>query len=227
MQGLGDFFCIMERDFLGLSDEEDLHGDGRWETSEIIVLGEVPINMFDGRAVVRKSSEGGAMPIVHMLRLAGHDLDANLPIGETDERNNTGFMDDRLRALGVRKTMGDRDMTVSFGVDSRHLTAEELPVNGGVIPLIDSNIIMNHLMENSVLNEGFGKVYADVDTEDKILVAVLAEETLLAAGEGEFAEEAFGVGEADGDGRELSAEKAGIEVVKTGLYVRDSGGHGD
>ena len=28
MQGLGDFFCIMERDFLGLSDEEDLHGDG-------------------------------------------------------------------------------------------------------------------------------------------------------------------------------------------------------
>lgn len=118
-------------------------------------------------------------------------------------------------------------MTVAFGVDTCHLMAEELPVNGGVIPLIDSNIIMNHLMEDRVLDERFGKVYADVDTEDEVFIAVLAEETVFAAGEGEFAEEAFGVGEADGDGRELSAEKAGIEVVKAGLYVRDSGGHGD
>ena len=132
MQGLGDFFRIMERDFLGLSDEEDLHGDGRWETREIIVLGEVPIDLRNGGAVVRKGSEGGAMPIVHMLRLAGYDLNAELTIGETDERNNTGFMNDRLRALGVRKTMGDRDMTVPFSVDSRHLTAEELAVRGGV-----------------------------------------------------------------------------------------------
>jgi len=227
MQGLGDFFCIMERDFLGLSDEEDLHGDGRWETREIIVLGEVPIDLRNGGAVVRKSSEGGAMPIVHMLRLAGHDLNAELTIGETDERKNTGFMNNRLRALGVRETMRDRYMTVPFGVDSRHLTAEELPVNGGVIPLINSDIKMDHLMEDRVLNEGFGEVNADVYAKDKILVAVLAEETVFAAGEGEFAEEAFGVREADGDGRELPAEKAGIEVVKTGLYVRDSGGHGD
>ena len=227
MQGLGDFFCIMERDFLGLSDEEDLHGDGRWETREIIVLGEVPINMFDGGPVDRKSSEGGVMPIPYMLFLAWHDLNAELTIGETDERNNTSFMNDRLRALGVRETMRDRYMTVPFGVDTCHLTAEELPVNGGVIPLIDSNIIMDHLMENSVLNEGFWEVNADVYAKDKILVAVLAEETVFAAGEGEFAEEAFGVREADGDGRELPAEKAGIEVVKAGLYVRDSGGHGD
>ena len=132
MQGLGDFFCIMERDFLGLSDEEDLHGDGRWETREIIVLGEVPIDLRNGGAVVRKGSEGGAMPIVHMLRLAGHDLNAELTIGETNDSYNTGFMDDRLCSLGVRKTMGDRDMTVSFGVDTCHLTAEELPVSGGV-----------------------------------------------------------------------------------------------
>ena len=227
MQGLGDFFCIMERDFLGLSDEEDLHGDRRWETREIIVLGDVPIDLRNGGAVVRKGSEGGAMPIVHMLRLAGHDLNAELTIGETDERNNTGFMNDRLCSLVVRETMRDRYMTVSFGVDSRHLTAEELPVNGGVITLIDSNIIMNHLMEDRVLDERFGKVYADVDTEDEVFIAVLAEETVFAAGEGEFAEEAFGVREADGDGRKRPTEKAGSEVVKTGLYVRDSGGHGD
>ena len=132
MQGLGDFFCIMERDFLGLSDEEDLHGDGRWETREIIVLGEVPIDLRNVGAVVRKGSEGDAMPIVHMLRLAGHDLNAELTIGETDERNNTGFMDDRLSSLVVRETMRDRYMTVPFGVYSRHFAAEELAVRGGV-----------------------------------------------------------------------------------------------
>ena len=167
------------------------------------------------------------MPIPYMLFLAWHDLNANLPIGETNDSNNTSFMNDRLRALGVRETMRDRYMTVSFGVDSRHLTAEELPVNGGVIPLINSDIKMDHLMEDRVLNEGFGEVNADVYAKDKILVAVLAEETVFAAGEGEFAEEAFGVGEADGDGRKRPTEKAGVEVVKTGLYVRDSGGHGD
>ena len=132
VQGLGEFFSILERDFSRLIDEKDFHGDRRGKTSEIIILGEVPINMFDGGPMDRKSSEGGVMPIPYMLVLAGHDLDANLPIGETDERNNTGFMNDRLRALGVRKTMRDRYMTVSFGVDSRHLTAEELPVNGGI-----------------------------------------------------------------------------------------------
>ena len=79
-------------------------------------------------------------------------------------------------------------------------------------------------MEDRVLDERFGKVYADVDTEDEVFIAVLAEETLLAAGKGEFAEEAFGVGEADGYGRKRPTEKAGVEVVKAGLYVRDSGG---
>ena len=52
---------------------------------------------------------------------------------------------------------------------------------------------MDHLMEDRVLDERFGKVYADVDTEDEVFIAVLAEEALFAAGESDFAEEAFGV----------------------------------
>lgn len=44
-------------------------------------------------------------------------------------------------------------------------------------------------------------------------------------GEGEFAEERAGMGELDGDGRQGTAEKTGIELIKTGLDVGDGGNH--
>ena len=44
-------------------------------------------------------------------------------------------------------------------------------------------------------------------------------------GEGEFAEESAGMGKLDGNGRERPAEKAGVEVVKAGLDVRERGEH--
>ena len=131
------------------------------------------------------------MPVTDMLGLVGHDFDAYSTIGKTDDGDGAGFMDDSLCALGVGEAVGNGDMAVAFCIDTFHLTAEELAVGGSVMELVDRDVIMNHLMEDSIFDEGFGQVETGVDTENEILVAVFAEETLLAAGEGDFAEEAF------------------------------------
>ena len=128
-------------------------------------------------------------------------------------------MDDGLGFFGLGEAVRDGDMAVAFGIDTRHLAAEEPAVGGGVMPLIDSDIVMDHLMENRVLNEGLGKVNADIYTEDKILIAVTAEEALFATGEGDLAEEAFGVREFDGDRRKGPTKIAGIVLVKAGLDI--------
>lgn len=131
------------------------------------------------------------MPVTDMLGLVGHDFDAYSTIGETDDGDCAGFMDDGLCALGVGEAVGNGDMAVAFCIDTFHLTAEELAVGGSVMELVDRDVIMNHLMEDSIFDEGFGQVNAGIDTEDEVLIAVATEEPLLAASEGDFAEEAF------------------------------------
>ena len=42
-------------------------------------------------------------------------------------------------------------MTVSFFVDTRHLGTEEFAMSRGIFPLINRDIIMNHLVQNGVL----------------------------------------------------------------------------
>ena len=166
------------------------------------------------------------MPVTDVLGVVRDDLDACFAVGEGDEGEGAGFMDDRLCALFVREAVGDGDVTVIEGIDTRHVFAEESAVGGGVAELVDGDVIVDHLMEDGVLDEGFGQVDAGVDAEDEVLIAVAAEETLLAAGEGEFAEEAFGVGEADGDRRKGAVEVTGVVGVEMGLYVGDGGDHG-
>ncbi len=129
------------------------------------------------------------------------------------------FMDDGLGFFGFGEAVRDGDVAVAFGINTRHLTAEELAMGGGVVVLVDGNVIMNHLMEDGVLDEGFWEVNADVDTEDEVFVAVTTEETLLAAGEGDLAEEAFCVGEFDGDRRQRPTKIAGVVLVKAGLDI--------
>lgn len=137
------------------------------------------------------------------------------------DRYNAGLVDDGLCFFGFGKAVGDGDVAISFSVDTRHLTAEELAVDGGVFPLIYSNVVMNHLMKDGVFDEGFGKVNTDIYTEDKILIAVTSKETLFAAGKGDLAEEAFGVGELDGDRWQRPAEIACVVLVKAGLDIRN------
>ena len=118
-------------------------------------------------------------------------------------------------------------MTVAFGVDALHLPAEELAVGGGVMELVDGDVIMDHLMEDGILDELFGQVKTGIDTEDKMVIGPRTEEPFAMFDEGEFAEERAGIGEFNRDRRQGPAEKAGIELIKTGLDVINRGDQGD
>ena len=167
------------------------------------------------------------MPVTDMLGLIRDHLDAYSTVREPDDRDSAGFMDDSLCALGIREAVGNSDMAVAFGVDAVHLTAKELAVGGSVMELIDSDVVMDHLMEDGIFDEGFGEVNAGVDTEDEVLVSETTEEALFAADESDFAEEAFGVGQFDRDRRKGSVEIADVEFVKAGLDVGNRGLHVD
>ncbi len=114
-------------------------------------------------------------------------------------------------------------MTVAFGIDSCHLTAEEFAVGRGVMQLIHSNIIMDHLMENCILNEFFGQIKTGVDAEDKMVICPSTKRPFAMLDEGEFAKKRAGIAEFDRNRWECAAEKAGVELVKAGLYVGDGG----
>ena len=65
--------------------------------------------------------------------------------------------------LLLGEAVRDGYMSVAIGIDARHLAAEKPAVGGGVAKLIDRDIIMDHLMEDGVLNEVFGEVETRVD----------------------------------------------------------------
>ena len=209
-----------ERERGRIRDEIDLHRNGRREACKVVIIGLNPLNRGD-----REMSHCRFMPVIDVSELGGYHFDAGLAVCEANNGDCPGLMHDRLGALGIGKAVGNSYMAVCFGVDPIHFAAEEKTVSGGVVELIESDIIMDHLMEDRVLNEGFREVNTRVDTEHEVLVAVLPEKALFAASEGEFAEEAFGVGEADGDGRERPTEETGIEIIKAGLDVGDGGDH--
>ena len=62
-------------------------------------------------------------------------------------------------------------MTVAFVVNAFHKLAEEASVGGGVAEVVESDVIMDHLMENGILHQLFGQIKAGIDTEDEILVS--------------------------------------------------------
>ena len=67
-------------------------------------------------------------------------------------------------------------MAVTFGIDAFHKLTEKAAVSRGVAEVVESDVIMDHLMEDGVLDEFFGQVEAGIDTEDEMLVSNGAEE---------------------------------------------------
>ena len=112
-------------------------------------------------------------------------------------------------------------MVVAFGVDARHLTTEELTMSGGVAELVDRDIIMDHLVKDRVFDEFFRQVDAGIDAKNEIRIGPITKEPFAVLDKSEFAEETLGMGEFDRYRRECAGEKAGVELIKTGLDVRN------
>lgn len=174
----------------------------------------MPFDRGDGKPSLRCF-----FPVPDVLRVVRDYLDACLAVGEAHEGDSASLMDDGLAALVVREAMRDGDVTVAPGVDTRHVLAEEPTVRRGVAELVDSDVIVNHLMEDGILNEFFRQVNADVDAENEVLVAVAHKKALLAASEGHLAEKTLGMREFDGDRRQGIGKETGIVLVEARLYV--------
>ena len=116
-------------------------------------------------------------------------------------------------------------MMLSVGVYSCHFAAEQLSVSTRVSPLIDSDIVMNHLMQNSVIYQLFRQVNPRIDPKGEILIPIAPKEPTFAANKSDLSQETFGIGQFDRDRRQCTPEKTGVIFVKSGLYVVDGRCH--
>ena len=215
---LDDFFVVILRYFVRIGYQEYFQGHRRGVARKVIVVGKAPLDAF-----YRESPHCHPVPITDMLRVVGNHLDARFAIREGDDCDCAGLMDDGLCALLVGEAMGDGDVTVALGVDTRHVLAEEPAVGGGVAKLVDGDEVMDHLMDDGVLDKVFRQINAGIDAEDEIFIAVTGKKPLLAACKRHLAKEAFGVGQSNRYRRKLPTKEAGVVVVEARLYVRDGG----
>ena len=118
-------------------------------------------------------------------------------------------------------------MPVSLLVDPLHLTAEELAVRGGVTQMVHGDVIMNHLMENRVMQQLFRQVITCVDTEHEVRVPPFAKEPCPMLDKRHLSKESTGIGELDRYRRQRSVEITDVILVKTGLYVINRGNQRD
>ena len=136
-----------------------------------------------------------------MSLLFGYYFNPYLSIGKMHNRYRAFLMYMRLRFLLLVQTMGDGDMPIAFLVDTCHLSTEEPTMRGGVLQLIDRNIIMNHLVQNGVLYQFFRQVNSNIYTQHKIFIFISPKQALPFAHKSDLTQESLGVAEFDRQGR--------------------------
>ena len=72
--------------------------------------------------------------------------------------------------------MGNRDMPSETQVDVVHHLAKNLTMSTCVLNAIEIDVIVYHLMDDSVLNFAFRQVKTDADTETEIVELQFAEQ---------------------------------------------------
>ena len=118
-------------------------------------------------------------------------------------------------------------MPVSLLVDPLHLTAEELAVRGGITQMVHGDVIMNHLVQDCVLQQLFRQVITCVDTQFEVRVPPFSKEPCPMLDKRHLSKERTGIGELDRYRRQRSVEITDVILVKTGLYVINRGNQRD
>lgn len=149
-----------------------------------------------------------------MSRLLGQDLDTHPAVLEICHADHArlGFSLCLLMLLGS-EAMEDTDMPAR-GIEARHLLAEKAAMGRGVLPAVEGDIVVNHLVEDGILHHLLGKVYARVDTQDEIGVVPAATEEPALLAKTDLAEEGLGIAQFDRDGRQLTVEILPVEVIE-------------
>ena len=198
---------------VGVLGEEEVEGGGFGEAGEVGVGG---AEDFDGGDL---AAEEEAAPVgVDAAGDVGEDFDADAAVFQRDAGHHAldGFLAFRdglglqLRLLLGSEPVGDGDVPAIFVVEFLHSGSEELAVGGSVAPLVDQNLVVDHLVQENVLEFVFGEIVLRADADAEIVVFEPAEELpslLVGAG----AETADGAAQLERDGRQGAAE---ISVVK-------------
>ena len=180
-------------------------------------VGIVRLAPFD--AVDGEMTHGHLMPVADMFFLIGHDLHAQLSIRKMYDRHRAFLMDRGLRFLRFIEAMGDGNMPMPLFVDTHHFCTKKTTVRRGVFPLIDSDIVMNHLVQDRVLHQVFRQVNPYIDAQHKILISVPAEEALPLAYKRHFSQESFRMTELNRQGRQRPIKILPVVLLKSRLYV--------
>ena len=165
-------------------------------------------------SVNREISEGGAVETQDVSRLLGHHLDTYPSVLEICHADHPRLGSSLcLLALVGSEAMGDTDMPAR-GIDTRHLLAEKAPMGRGILPLVESDEVVNHLVEDSIFEHLLGQVYAGVDTKDEIGITPFAAEESALLAEADLSEEGLCIAQFDGNRRQLIVKILSVEIIE-------------
>lgn len=140
------------------------------------IVGEVIIDSEN----IADSHDARIEKIQAVLR-SGHDLDAKPAIAESDNSDKPDALCGRVlyhRFLAFLRFVRDLKMTTESLVDGIHDSNEHSPMNRSVLDLVDKDIIMNHLVDESVVEHRLIAIHVAVNLD--LHVSTLSSETILA-----------------------------------------------
>ena len=147
------------------------HGNG--EEGEERIDGEIPGDGCDewGRGETSVHGENALLDARD-----GFDVVVAVGHGEDGEDARTGLRADDLQAFFAGGAVGDSQVATETGVDVIHHLPESSAVGGGVVDLIVSDVVVDHLMDDGVLEFGFIEIEALAYTQPEIREMLLAKE---------------------------------------------------
>ena len=151
--------------FRGIKDM-DLKGRGTRKGVEVRVVGDEKINTL--YFPVHKY----AITITHYaLANTWNDLDACTPIVKLHYCHNVPAFASTCELLFLfgSALMGNRDMPSETQVYVVHHLTKNLTMSARVLNAVEMNVIVYHLMDDSVLHFSFRQIKADADTETEVV----------------------------------------------------------